>query len=169
MHGIQVIPNDRIREKLSNLSKNCNMYGLVDAAAGDKARSFLGRVRESAKCLYDGESADVMKDHAPYLVDFRTNPVFLEDFVASLWGNSIGYLVMSDFPVTDLKKHFRKFVYVGLPDGKMAYFRFYDPRVLRAFLLGGTTEHFRQFFFGLAGIAFEAENRRDMNIYWPEG
>lgn len=169
MRGIQVIPSDRIGERLSDLIKNNNMYGLVDAAGGDKARSFLGRVNANAQCLYDGESAEVMKDHAPYLVDFRTHPVFLDDFVASCWGNSIGYLVMSDFEMRDLKKHFRKFVYVGLPDGKMAFFRFYDPRVLRAFLLGGSTEHFRQFFSGLTGIAFEAENRRDMNIYWPEG
>jgi len=36
--------------------------------------------------------------------------------------------------LAEVLKHFRHFLMVKLADGRDAYFRFYDPRVLRAYL-----------------------------------
>lgn len=61
----------------------------------------------------------------------------LGDWLASEgWGRSWGIFAMcragTDFD--DVLRHFRELMQVRLPDGRIVFFRFYDPRVWRPFL-----------------------------------
>ena len=58
----------------------------------------------------------------------------LDTLVQQGWGKNWGVYLTCDQPPDVVRKHFRHFLMVVLPDGKQAYFRFYDPRVLRVFL-----------------------------------
>jgi hypothetical protein len=55
--------------------------------------------------------------------------------VSAGWGNSWGIFVETAVSLRELKDHFRRLLFVTREnDNESMYFRFYDPRVLRAFL-----------------------------------
>src|SRR5947209_7089547 len=62
-------------------------------------------------------------------------------------------LVLNDKP-----KHFRHFLLVETEDGKLLYFRFYDPRVLRAFLPTCNSDESSEFFGPIHDILTEESN-----------
>jgi hypothetical protein len=55
-----------------------------------------------------------------------------------------------------------------LPDGKIVYFRFYDPRVLRAYLTTCTDDEIRTFFGPVHRLVMEEEDGRPLSIPGPE-
>ena len=62
------------------------------------------------------------------------NSPLIETLVQLGWGKNWGVYLASPEPLEGLRRHFRQFLMVKLPDQKQVYFRFYDPRVLRLFL-----------------------------------
>ena len=61
------------------------------------------------------------------------------------WGTSVGLFLGTSLTPEALSHHLRHFLFVTLPNGKRAYFRFYDPRVMRAFLPPCTGEQLDEF------------------------
>ena len=108
------------------------LYGIVDTA---RDRGLYERVAATLEhvCLFAGELPAPLRRTAPYLVNLSRNP----DFVAlwrRQWGQSWGILCASPADLVALRRHFRRFLQAKLPDGSVVLFRFYDPRVLRAYL-----------------------------------
>jgi hypothetical protein len=58
----------------------------------------------------------------------------------------LGQLLHQRQGLAEVRKHFRHFLMVKLADGRDAYFRFYDPRVLRAYLPSCNAAEAAQFF-----------------------
>jgi hypothetical protein len=103
--------------------------------------------------LYDGYSALEFENFAPYLLRLPPNSELLEILVAEGWGKSWGIYLTCSKPFAEVRKHH--------------YFRFYDPRVLRAFLptcnpaetqsiLGPVRWFFAEHEFGEVAVAYEA-------------
>lgn len=97
----------------------------------------------------DETPTSVRAARAAYLREllFRSGtPVFalldaLETLLMKGWGQSIGYFIGSRAEPAELLTHLRKFLFVDLPGKeRRAYFRFYDPRVMRAYLPTCTPE-----------------------------
>ncbi len=108
-----------------------NLYAVLDAARDARVTTFAEQ--GVGRCLYRGESAIRLKDYAPYLVaipDHATVSAIMKLF----WGRSVGVFLETDEPFDSLWSHLRRFTLVELPNESVAYFRFYDPRVLRTFL-----------------------------------
>jgi hypothetical protein len=59
---------------------------------------------------------------------------FSRDLLAHSWGESWGIYVVSGAQLSDLQRHFRRFLRVQDESGKTLIFRYYDPRVLRPYL-----------------------------------
>lgn len=80
-----------------------------------------------------GEALD---DVAPYLVSLEKEGRLIEQLVREGWGKSWGVFVTCARPPSELRRHFRRLSIVDIekPDGssQQAYFRLYDPRVLRS-------------------------------------
>ena len=53
---------------------------------------------------------------------------------------------MADLPIEDLRRHFRQFLKIKDTKGNQLYFRYYDPRVLAAFLPNCKPEELGEFF-----------------------
>lgn len=72
---------------------------------------------------------------AAYLVRVERDSTVAEWLAADGWGRHWGIFVIcpkgTDFD--DLLRHLREMAQVRLPDGRIVYFRFYDPRVWRHF------------------------------------
>ena len=96
--------------------------------------------------LYRGKSEVSLSGVAPYLFSFDPQTEFGKWYMLNGWGNSWGVLVYSEIDLKALVKHFRHFLMVKKEDGEQLYFRFYDPRVLRAFLPSCDRQQLNDFF-----------------------
>jgi hypothetical protein len=141
---------------LSELRRR-NVFALLDAARDPLIYPTLETSREEFCCLYNGKSAQTLQLQAPYLV--RPNPEgsLLRFLARFAWGKNWGVYLASERPITELRKHLRRFLMVEDPQGRPVYFRYYDPRVLRVFLPKCLPEEMRDFFGPVQAYFVESE------------
>jgi hypothetical protein len=111
------------------------LYALLDSARSDRVLELLRESVETYRSLFEGLRGAVVEEAAPYLVELPGNSRLLGRLVEEGWGKSWGVYLASRRPFAELRRHFRKLLYVKEEDTrKEMFFRFYDPRVLRVFL-----------------------------------
>ncbi|HEX8408289.1 MAG TPA: DUF4123 domain-containing protein [Thermoanaerobaculia bacterium] len=118
----------------STLDAKSRIYALLDAARDERIYPALLQSGCEWLCLYRGNAAATLADAAPYLVRLERGAHFTEWLLEHGWGNSWGVFLHARVAIERLKAHFRRLVLAQLPDGRMVFFRFYDPRVLRVYL-----------------------------------
>jgi len=146
------------------------LYALLDAAresAGTYQARQAGLRYES---LFAGEMGDRLSEAAPYLIDFPVRSPFRQWWFEQ-WGNSIGVLLETPAHFEDLRAHFRTLMMVRGEDRRRYYFRFYDPRVLTAFLPACTPAELERFFGPVAAFYCETSAGRELAAFsrQPEG
>ena len=65
--------------------------------------------------------------------------------------------------------HFREFLQVRLPDGRIVFFRFYDPRVLRLFLPSCDAEQIQQLYAVPSAWLCESDEGESLLIHSATG
>jgi len=115
-------------------------FAILDAARDEAIYPAILRADCEWCCLYRGDAATTMAEVAPYLVELNPESRFTPWLFEHAWGNSWGVFLNAPVKMEILQRHFRRFLMVKLPDGRNVYFRFYDPRVLRAYLPTCTPE-----------------------------
>ena len=110
------------------------IYALLDGASVDGLIDHLWDEQPEFECLYRGELEPDMAEVAPYLVRLEPEADFTRWVLEKGWGKHWGIFAITDAEIYVLRRHFRTFTMVRDPDGKMLYFRYYDPRVLRVYL-----------------------------------
>jgi pSer/pThr/pTyr-binding forkhead associated (FHA) protein len=165
--GGSVTPQDRLLSLFRNEFQP--LYALLDAAVDPSVLKVLLESKEQYQSLYQGSSGAQLTHFAPYLVRLPKESGLLETLVKQGWGKNWGVYLTCDQPLDELRKHFRSFLMVAMPDGKKAYFRFYDPRVLRAYLPTCTAEEINQFFGPITNYFAEAGNGRRAMRFAPSG
>jgi len=132
------------------------LYALIDAAR-DPGLYPLVMQASSQACLFGGGVAEPLNRAAPYLVDLRAQEPLFRAWRADGRGQAWGIMCRSAMPLDRLRRHFRHFLMARLPDGTVAQFRFYDPRVFIPFLPSCTTDELGLWFDGVS--AYLAENQ----------
>jgi hypothetical protein len=99
---------------------------------------------EKAMSLFKGDAEHRQWSVAPYLA--LVDEKLLEWIVTALWAKPWGVFAVSEADLESLRKHFRRFLIVQDPEGETMYFRYYDPRILAAFLPPCTKDELRTFF-----------------------
>jgi hypothetical protein len=132
------------------------LYGVFDAARSPHVLETLRDSLTEVACLYDGKSAEMLADAAPYLVCPAADPLLLETLVADGWGESWGVYLVCSAPLAEVRSHLRRFLMVEVRQ-RPVYFRFYDPRVLRSFLPTCTGKEAREFFGPIDAYVAEGE------------
>jgi hypothetical protein len=102
-----------------------DLYAVLDAARDPGVRKIGG------ESLYDGAGAEALEDVAPYLVALDGER--LEHVVLAGWGRAWGIFLASKHAAPEIHTHLQRLLEVETEFGEHYYFRFYDPRVLRAF------------------------------------
>lgn len=120
-------------DQLRRFAAGGYLFALMDATdqilVPHKAKE-LGPAK--AVSLFSGTAKEQYWQVAPYL--FHVDPALLDWTIAKLWKEPWGIFAITKAGFEDLRVHFKKFLLAQLPDGKVWYFRYYDPRILKAYL-----------------------------------
>ncbi len=105
------------------------LYGAVDASRQDRC------------CLYSVDRRWAAQDlhwqllmTGPYLVELDPEEEFTRFLLSNGWDRHWGIFFRSDTGLKNIRRHFRDLLVVRDERGKQLMFRYYDPRVLRAYL-----------------------------------
>lgn len=162
---------DSIKKKeLEFLSRQGKpLFALLDTARDNEILPLLSESGCTFKCLYGGAFAATMSDYAPYLVAVPADSPFLATLLDQGWGESWGIFVATDAELETLRRHLRRYLSVKLPDGRQVLFRFYDPRVLRAFLPTCTGDELQRFFGPVETFCLESGTGGEIISYGITG
>ncbi len=122
---------------------------------------FLLACHLEQSCLYSGPIAPALEMAAPYLLQLEHDSQETRRLIELSWGNSWGVFLRSPTNLVNLRKHLRKFLVVRDPDGRRMAFRYYDPRILRAYLPTCGGEELQTVFGPIE--FFWTEDRRDVD------
>lgn len=140
-------------------------WAVLDGASVERLPQLLWKHAAQHVCLYRGELAADIAAVAPYLVRLDTEHSFTKLALEEGWGQHWGIfaLIPADVTMTEVRKHFRRFLMVKSPDGKSLYFRYYDPRVLNSFAPTCNAEELRTLFGPVVAYIAEAKDGAVMN------
>ncbi len=151
-----------------------NTYVILDAARNKEIYPALLQSKTDYHCLYAGRLSPALKAAAPYLVLLRKDHPFTPWLIEQAWGNSWGIFLQSSADLEKMRRHFRRFLNVKDHRGKILYFRYYDPRVLRVFLPTCDYDQLHTMFSPISHYFVESEDPsilieytfKDMKLEW---
>ena len=103
-----------------------------------------------------------LHDIEPAIAGPVSQGVDAEKVVSDLLARNCMVLFSSSRRLHDLKRHFMKFIKVRIENDQIVYFRFYDPRVLRAFLPSCSPEQAEEFYGPVRAFFLEGEGREEL-------
>lgn len=136
--------------------RQAQLYAVVDAARAPAGPYQAGQAELAHESLFAGEMGDRLKGVAPYVIEFPLEGPFPQWWFGE-WGESIGILIEAPIKLAALRKHFRTLLMVKDDSRKRYFFRFYDPRVLRAFLPACTPDELAHFFGPITALHCESD------------
>lgn len=136
-------------------------YALIDGAREEGIYRAIADSGLEHASLYEGAD-DALREVAPYLVRLKPEAALTRRLVDGAWGQSWGVLVRTTAGFADLRRHFRTFLRVRSHDGRILYFRFYDPRVLREYLPTCNTDELKQVFGPVRHFLVEGQDGRTL-------
>ena len=142
------------------------IFALLDAARMGPAMEQAQLLNDDFTSLYKGRSEALLAPFAPHLFSFTSESDLSRWFFAQGWGEAWGVFLASPAPPDELVRHFRRFLKVGLEGGNPFYLRFYDPRVLRAFLPTCDALQLRLFFGPVDYFWLEDEDPAYGAYFW---
>ena len=129
-------------------------YAILDAAGLPGLQAQLTATDLAFESLHVGDDAVALAHEAPYLVTLDPEAVAVwEPVLTEAFANHAAVLMQSDAVMDDVRRHWRKWLSVEIEEGKLGMFRFYDPRVMAAFLLTLTPAEVGAFFGPVDQIA----------------
>lgn len=150
--------------------EGAQVFAVVDGASipGLLEKLYAERAPQSL-CLYRGELEPDMATVAPYLVCLQPDAEFTEWLLAAGWGNHWGVFFRSSASLLELRKHLRNINMVYGPDLEPLLFRYYDPRVMRAFMSVCEPAQVTDLFGPIASWIAESEDGSAALAYAPTG
>jgi len=115
-----------------NASK-LSVWAILDCARDPRIYLALLESRLEFRCLYSGRLPRALEMVAPHLVELFPSNRLTARMLDEGWGQAWGVFLKIDDP-SNLRHHLRKLLKVKDERGQRLLFRFYDPRVLRAYL-----------------------------------
>lgn len=112
------------------------LFAILDATSFDNLLVAIGKSGLEFESLFSGEDALVLSGEAPYIVALDpTKPKAVRDLLQAAKYPHAGFVIEADATIDDLRRHYASWLNVTIDEGtQMALFRFYDTRILLAFL-----------------------------------
>ncbi|MBS2025108.1 MAG: DUF4123 domain-containing protein [Deltaproteobacteria bacterium] len=150
---------------LQALDPELPVYAILDGARQRNVRAWVVSTKAPSWCLYRGDIPDTLANAAPWLLRMGRGHDFTETFFKIGWRNAWGILLATDAPSKELYRHLRKFLKVKTEGGRIMSFRYYDPRVLRAYLPTCTKAELDFVFGPIKAFACESSKAGEYHVY----
>ncbi len=134
-----------------------SVWAVLDLARDPRIYGVLLESRLEFLCLYSGRLPRELERVAPHIVELLPGHRLLDRLLDDGWGKSWGVFVKTA-DQTNLRHHLRRFLKVRSESGRPLLFRYYDPRVLRAYLPSCTAGELATFFGPLHSWVVEGES-----------
>ena len=144
-------------------------YVVLDAARMNDRMDEAKQLNSLNSSLFSEKGDQYLQTVAPYLFSYELNTEFAFWLREHAWGNSWGYYICSRVNNEQLSRHFRNFNTVLTEDGSELYFRYYDPRVLRMFLVSCDVLQLTEFFGPIEKFVCEDEDHEYALIFSFDG
>lgn len=138
--------------------KNTKVWAILDGASVESLLDQLHSMEPEFVCLYRGELEPDIAEVAPYLVRLDPHSAFTDWVLQKGWGQHWGIFLLARSEMDALRRHLRRFLTVHDPEGAPLLFRYYDPRVLRAYLPTCNAEELTTVFGPVACYMAEGED-----------
>ncbi|ATB38522.1 hypothetical protein CYFUS_003957 [Cystobacter fuscus] len=139
-------------DELLRESRRGSLFAVLDSCGSPEVLAQVSSLGiDRACCLYKGSAANNFAEQAPYLV--QVDEERLRWILRDLSGRPWGIFVHAQAPFAEVFSHLRKFLTVDSPAGERWLFRYYDPRILRAFLPVCTVGELEDFFGQFAAFS----------------
>jgi hypothetical protein len=133
-------------------------YAILDNARDERIYPALAEFKCEYRHLYRGSLPRVLEEVAPHLVEVNPQSEFARWLIEQGWGMSWGIFLASPARLDVLKNHFRDLVRVKDEEGRIMYFRYYDPRVFRVYMPTCRNEELRAVFGQVRHFFVEGED-----------
>lgn len=154
-----------LREQLFSTPGH-HAYAIVDGAAAPGLLQRLNNTPIDYRCLFRGELDPALADAAPYLVRLQQYTPITEWLLTARDGDlGIFALLPESLDFNTVHRHFRRFLRVSGPDNQVLYFRYYDPRVMHAYLPTCTPEQ-AAIVFGPVKYYLLEDPEEHTQLYW---
>lgn len=145
-------------------SAAASWFAVIDCASDPRLEGLVRSCREHI-CLFKGKVDPALSRAAPWLVRIDEGEALLPTWQQHGRGLSWGVMAYSALPIDGLQRFFRRFLQAKLPDGTLALFRFYDPRVFNTYIRAAEPDERAPWFDGVAQYGVEAEGGATMHQY----
>ncbi|HET7440289.1 MAG TPA: DUF4123 domain-containing protein [Terriglobales bacterium] len=152
----------RIEEQLWPNGRGRDIWMIVDAARDRQIFGMLLNSYFEYSCLYGGPIPSELEVAAPYLVQLEYEDGYSRRLLENAWGKSWGILLKCNLGLEAVRRHLRGFLIVRGPRGNRLLFRYYDPRVLRAYLPTCLPDELQTVFGPIEGFWTEGETEETM-------
>lgn len=132
---IDAVLRERVVNALwpSGSADGTSVWAVLDCARDERIYDALRMSRLDYRSLYSGRLPRTLEAASPHLIELAPAYSFTRHLIEMSWGNSWGvFLRIKD--ASNLRHHLRTFLRVCDESGDILFFRYYDPRVLRAYL-----------------------------------
>lgn len=133
-----------------------NVYAVVDGAKVPLLLDVFAEHEVEGACLLSGRLEPAVAAVAPYVVQLEPGSRLSEWLLGDYWAADALIVLRTEHGPGAVVSYLRGLTVAKLPDGSRAYFRFFDPRVFRAYLPTCTDEE-QDAFFGEVAESFWVE------------
>ena len=122
-------------------------FAIIDGAQDPRLVGLVQSCKEY-DCLYSGKLDPQLAAASPWLVRIDPADALLPTWQAHGRGLNWGIMIESAVDLPALRSRLRRFTQAKLPDGMVALFRFYDPRVFNTYIRAALHEEREPWFEG---------------------
>jgi Domain of unknown function (DUF4123) len=151
------------------LPARTDVFVILDGARDKRIYGAVDGTRLLKDCPYSGDLPWQMQMTAPYLVMLEPEDRFTRHLVANGWGHAWGVFVRTETGIKQLRRHLRQFLRVRDEAGRRLIFRYYDPRVLRAYLPTCRAAELDTFFGPIHSFVMEGESPQEILEFRNQG
>lgn len=124
---------DRREEFVAERSKEVPAFALIDASRIEHCELYLNAFGIERSCCLSGRAFDEYRDDAPWIARLDPSSSFGRWFLEDVVESRGGIVVFSRLGLMDLRRHLKKFLRIGDPEGKEWFFKFYRPEVMERY------------------------------------
>ncbi|BDC52152.1 hypothetical protein F183_A44670 [Bryobacterales bacterium F-183] len=139
-------PYDQLRDELWPKGIRPDIWAILDGARSPKAYRYAMSSGMQRECLFAGALPPALEQAAPYLVQLDLDDTMSRRIINEGFGESWGIFLKADLSIRTVRRHLRTILRVHDPKGRYALFRYWDPRVLRAYLPTCMPNELKDFF-----------------------